>query len=428
MKRTNDRAWFVRNERGVARAEADFAERRRRARIITAFAVFLAIAVVGGCKERDADASKGGANASAAASPDQAAADRVAAMIDALCVQKREDDVEERCRATRDAWNALTDAQKALVAGESADPDYFGRDTGDASRDDPLNADGIGENEILVVSFGTSFNESRVEDIGSVEKAVAAAYPDWSVRRAFSSQIILNHILARDGEKIDSVEEALERAVANGAKRLVVQPTLLMPGAEYDEVVATVERYAERFESVKIGKPLLGRPSGVADVANEDETKALEAVVADAVDVSGFDSLDSVAREGIAFVLLGHGTSHAARVAYAQTQAAAKKLGYDSVWIGTVEGKPESTARDVVMESVATAGFKKITLRPFMMVAGDHAHNDMAGDDPESWRSRFLASGKFESVDVQIRGLGRVDAIRAMLLERLADAMEEREE
>ena len=165
---------------------------------------------------------------------DQEAADNVAALIDAIYVQQRTDETDAQCAAAKEAWDALTDAQKELVAGENADPDYFGRDTGDASLDDPRNQDEIGENELLVVSFGTSFNDSRVEDIKAIEDTLQEAYPDWSVRRAFTAQIIINHVQARDGEAIDNMEQALERAVANGVQNLIIQPTHLMHGAEYD--------------------------------------------------------------------------------------------------------------------------------------------------------------------------------------------------
>ena len=149
---------------------------------------------------------------------DQEAADAVAALIDAIYVQERTEDTDEQCAQAKAAWDALTDAQRELVEGENADPDYFGRDTGDASKDDPRNQDDIGENEILVVSFGTSFNDSRVSDIKGVEDAIQAANPDWSVRRAFTAQIIINHVQARDGEFIDNMDQALERAAANGVK------------------------------------------------------------------------------------------------------------------------------------------------------------------------------------------------------------------
>ncbi|MBR0225081.1 MAG: sirohydrochlorin cobaltochelatase [Thermoguttaceae bacterium] len=344
----------------------------------------------------------------------------LAKLIDSIYTPTYKEDSAARCALARWAWDELTDAQKARVKGEHADPDYFGLDTGDASLDDPLNADEIGENEILIVSFGTSFNESRVEDIGGVEKAVAAAWPDWSVRRAFTSQIIVNHILARDDEKLDNVQQALDRAVANGVKNLVVLPTLLMRGAEYDEAVGLVERNADKFETVRIAEPLLGR----SDASDADKESAVKAVVAEAVRGAGYESLGTAASGGVAFVLVGHGTSHAASVAYSQTQAKLGELGYDNVWIGTVEGKPESTELQAVIDAVAAAGYKKVVLRPFMVVAGDHAHNDIAGDDEDSWKSRFVASGKFESVDVQIAGLGRIAAIRDLYLSRLAETME----
>ena len=177
------------------------------------------------------------------ANTDQEAADEAAALIDAIYVQERTDDTDQQCVDAKAAWDALTDTQKELVEGENADPDYFGRDAGDASKDDARNQDEIGEKEILVVSFGTSFNDSRVADVKGIEDALQEAYPDWSVRRAFTAQIIINHVQARDGEKIDNVNQALERAVANGVKDMVIQPTHLMHGAEYDELMEVVETY-----------------------------------------------------------------------------------------------------------------------------------------------------------------------------------------
>ena len=314
----------------------------------------------------------------------------------------------------QEAWDKLTDAQKELVEGENADPDYFGRDTGDASKDDPLNEDNIGENEILVVSFGTSFNDSRAEDIGGVEKALQAAYPDWSVRRAFTAQIIINHVQARDDEKIDNMDQALERAVDNGVKNLVVQPTHLMHGAEYDELTEAVENYKDKFESVKIAEPLLGEVGADETAINEDKAAVAEAITAEAVKTAGFDSLDAAKEEGTAFVFMGHGTSHTAKISYSQMQAQMEQLGYENVFIGTVEGEPEDTACEAVIEKLKNAGYKKVILRPLMVVAGDHANNDMAGDDDDSWKSQFEASGAFDSIDTQIAGLGEIDAIQQL--------------
>ena len=354
---------------------------------------------------------------------DQVAADNCAALIDAIYVQERTDETDAQCAAAKEAWDALTDAQKELVEGENADPDYFGRDTGDASQDDPLNQDEIGENEILVVSFGTSFNTSRVQDIGGIEKAIAEANPDWSVRRAFTSQIIINHIQARDDEKIDNVEQALDRAVANGVKNLVVQPTHLMHGAEYDDLVEAVEAYADNFDSVKIAEPLLGEVGADAAETNSDKETVAKAVVDQAVSETEYDSLDAAAEEGVAFVFMGHGTSHTAKVTYSQMQTQMNDLGYDNVFIGTVEGEPEETSCENIIAAVKDAGYTKVVIRPLMVVAGDHANNDMAGDEDDSWKSMFLADGSFESVECQIAGLGEIEAVQKVYVAHTADAI-----
>ena len=368
----------------------------------------------------EAEATEEAADDSAS---DQEAADKVAALIDQIYVQERNDNTDEQCKEAKEAWDALTDAQKELVEGENADPDYFGRDTGDASKDDPLNGDDIGDNELLVVSFGTSFNDSRTADIGGIEKALQTAYPDWSVRRAFTAQIIINHVQARDGEKIDNVDQALERAVDNGVKNLVVQPTHLMRGAEYDELVEAVENYKDKFETVKIAEPLLGEVGADADAVNSDKEAVAKALTAEAVKDAGYDSLDAAKEDGTAFVFMGHGTSHTAKVSYSQMQTQMKDLGYDNVFIGTVEGEPEETSCESVIDAVEKAGYKKVVLRPLMVVAGDHANNDMAGDDDDSWLSMFKASGKFDSVDTQITGLGEIKDIQQIYVDHTAEAM-----
>ena len=345
---------------------------------------------------------------------DEMAAKNVADLIDAIYVQERNENTDEQCKAAKDAWDALTDAQKELVEREEADPDYFGRDTGDASKDDPRNEDNIGDNELLVVSFGTSFNDSRVKDIKGVEDALQAAYPDWSVRRAFTAQIIINHVQARDGEKIDNMQQAMDRAVANGVKNLVVQPTHLMHGAEYDEMMEMIDDYRDKFESVAVAEPLLGEVGADATVINEDKEAVAKAVTAEAVATAGYDSVEAAAKDGTAFVFMGHGTSHTAKVSYSQMQTAMQTLGYDNVFIGTVEGEPESTSCENVIEAVKAAGYTKVVLRPLMVVAGDHANNDMAGADEDSWLSQFEASGAFDSVDCQIAGLGGVADVQQL--------------
>ena len=343
---------------------------------------------------------------------DQAAADEVAAMIDAIYVQTRTDETDAQCEAAKAAWDALTDAQKALVEGDEASPDYFGLDTGDASKDDPRNQDDIGENELLVVSFGTSFNDSRVADIKGIEDALQEANPDWSVRRAFTAQIIINHIQARDGEKIDNMDQALERAVANGVKNLVVQPTHLMHGAEYDEMCEAIEAYRDKFESVSIAEPMLGEVGSDATVINADKEAVAKAITAAAVADAGFESLDAAKDAGTAFVFMGHGTAHVAKVTYSQMSTQMQTLGYENVFIGTVEGEPEETSCEAVIEAVKAAGYTNVVLRPLMVVAGDHANNDMAGSEDDSWKTMFEAAGF--TVDCQIAGLGEIADVQAL--------------
>ncbi|MGN0261276.1 MAG: sirohydrochlorin cobaltochelatase [Eggerthellaceae bacterium] len=358
-------------------------------------------------------------------SDDQAAADEVAALIDAIYVQERTDETDAQCEAAKAGWDALTDEQKALVEGEYADPGYFGDDTGDASADDPRNADDIGENEILVVSFGTSYNDSRVQDIKSIEDAIAEANPDWSVRRAFTAQIIINHIQARDGEKIDNMDQALQRAIDNGVKNLVIQPTHLMHGAEYDEMMASIDAVSDQFESVKVAEPLLGPAAEDVNEINEDKVAVTDAVVDAAAKDAGYESAQAAADDGVAFVFLGHGTAHEAKVVYTQMQNQMTEAGYANAFVGTVEGEPEETSVDAVAQAVADAGYTKVILRPLMVVAGDHANNDMAGEDEDSWKSIFEATGNFDSVEAQIAGLGSIPAVQDLYLAHTAAVMAE---
>ena len=402
-----------------------------------AMAAALSAALLVGCGSTAASTDSAAASTVAAESTaedaektaDEGDADEVAAkncadLIDAIYVQERSADTDAQCEAAKAAWDALTDTQKELVEGENADPDYFGRDTGDAGKDDPRNADDIGENELLVVSFGTSFNGSRAADIKGIEDALQAAYPDWSVRRAFTAQIIINHVQARDGEKIDNMQQALDRAVANGVKNLVVQPTHLMHGAEYDEMMEMIDEYKDKFESVAVAEPLLGEVGADAAVINADKEAVAKAVTAAAVKDAGFDSLDAAAEEKVAFVFMGHGTSHTAKVSYSQMQTAMQTLGYSNVFIGTVEGEPEETACENVIEAVKAAGYTKVILRPLMVVAGDHANNDMAGADDDSWLSQFQASGDFASVECQIAGLGEIEDIQQRYIEHTKAAID----
>ena len=331
------------------------------------------------------------------ADADQQAADNVAALIDKIYVQERTETTDDDCKAAKEAWDA---------------------------QDDARNADEIGENELLVVSFGTSYNDSRVEDIKGIEDALQEAYPDWAVRRAFTAQIIINHVQARDGEVIDNMQQALDRAVENGVKNLVVQPTHLMHGAEYDEMAEVLEQYQDKFESVAIAEPMLGEVGDDATVINEDKAAVAQAVADAAVQEAGFDSMEAAAEDGTAFVFLGHGTSHTAKVSYSQMQTQMEELGFKNAFIGTVEGEPEDTACEAVIEKVKEAGYKKVILRPLMVVAGDHANNDMAGSEEDSWKSMFEASGSFDSVDAQIAGLGRIDAVKQLYVDHTKAAID----
>ena len=356
--------------------------------------------------------------------------DTVNALIEAIQVQSRDDNTDKYCAIAHAYYAALSDSDKKKLE----DPDYFGLDTGDATKDDPLNQDNIGEKELLVVSFGTSFNESRAEDIGKVEKALAEAYPDWSVRRAFTAQIIINHIQARDEIKIDNMTQALERAVANGVKTLVVQPTHLMHGEEYDELVRELAKYENKIASIKVAEPLLGKVGSDAATVNADKEAVAKAAVAETVAKSKYDTLEAMEADSTAIVFMGHGTSHGANITYAQMQAQMTVLGYKNVFIGTVEGKPESTALPEVKKAVEAAGYKKVILRPLMVVAGDHANNDMADEEHGSlsWFDGFAYGGEMEEVEgyegpvnvgegfgvenvsCQIEGLGRIAEIQAL--------------
>lgn len=354
---------------------------------------------------------------------DQMAADKVAELIDAIYVQERNENTDEQCKAAKEAWDALTDAQKELVEGEDADPDYFGRDTGDAGLDNPLNFDRISEKEILVVSFGTSFNDSRAKDIGGIEKKIAEAFPDWSVRRAFTAQIIINHIQARDNEFIDNMDQALERAVNNGVKQLIVQPTHLMRGAEYDELVEAVKKYEDSFEMIAIPNPLLGEVGEDSTIVNQDKETVAKAIAEEALKESGFKDMAEAEDNSVAYVFMGHGTSHKAAVTYDQMNTQFKLLDYKNVFVGTVEGEPEDTEVENVINAVKEAGYKNVVLRPLMIVAGDHANNDMAGDDEDSWKSLFEASGEFDTVTTQISGLGRIEAIEQIYIDHITEVL-----
>lgn len=333
---------------------------------------------------------------------DEVAAKNCADLIDAIYVQERSADTDAQCEAAKAAWDALTDTQKELVEGENADPDYFGRDTGDAGKDDPRNADDIGENELLVVSFGTSFNGSRAADIKGIEDALQAAYPDWSVRRAFTAQIIIDKLKKRDGITIDNMTEALDRCVEDGVKEIVVQPTHLMAGLEYADVKDELDKYADKFDKISLGDPLL---------TSDDDYKKVAAAIKE--NMASFDDGKT------ALCLMGHGTEADSNADYAKMQEVFKNEGLTQFFVGTVEAEP--TCEDVIAAASA-AGYKKAVLAPFMVVAGDHANNDMADEtDPDSWAAKFVAAG-FE-VTCLLQGLGQNAAVDDIYVSHVDDAI-----
>lgn len=284
-------------------------------------------------------------------------------------------------------------------AGEDEDEDYT---TGDASLDNPLNQDEIGESELLVVSFGTSFNDSRRLTIGAIESALIDAFPDYSVRRGFTSQIIIDHVMSRDGEDIDNITEALDRAADNGVKTLVIQPTHLMDGLEYNDVVDEVATYADAFEQVVIGEPLLTSEDDYIAVA-----KAITAATAE------YDDGET------AICFMGHGTEAESNEVYEHLQQVLNDLGYENYYIGTVEAEPSV---DDVLAAVDAGDYKKVVLEPLMVVAGDHANNDMAGDEEGSWKTTFEDAGY--EVTCVLRGLGEIEDIQKLYVEHAQAAID----
>lgn len=346
--------------------------------------------------------------------------DTVNELIEAIQVQYRDENTDKYCKIAKAYYDALSDDEESpLYKGLLDDPDYFGADTGDATKDKIKEAERqaaeIGEKELLVVSFGTSFNESRVKTILAVENALEEAYPDYSVRRAFTAQIIINHIASREGYTIDDMEMALDRAVEAGVKELVVQPTHLMHGYEYDEMVEVIAEYGDEFEKIAISDPLLSSDNDKRIVAQY----AVGKVIAD----GGYNSIDEMEASGTAIVFMGHGTEHPANETYTEMQEVMDEY-YNNVFVGTVEGLPDGTDADSVLAKVQDAGYTSVILRPLMVVAGDHANNDMADtDDPESWASVFGAGLGADNVKCQINGLGEIEEVQQLYVEHVKDIL-----
>ncbi len=307
--------------------------------------------------------------------------------------------------STAAATEAATEAPAESAAEENSgaealDPEE-NYDTGDASLDNPRNQDEIGDTELLVVSFGTSYNDSRRLTIGAIEEAMEEAFPDASVRRAFTSQIIIDHVASRDGEVIDNVEEALERAIANGVQTLVVQPTHLMNGLEYEELTSTLAEYSDSFAQVAVGEPML--------TSEEDFQTVLDAVV---------EATASYDDGKTAIVFMGHGTEHEANGVYATFQSMLTEQGYDNYYVGTVEATPYL---EDVLAAVQEGDYTRVVLRPLMVVAGDHANNDMAGDEEGSWKLAFEEAGY--QVECVLEGLGQLEAVQQLFVDHAQAAL-----
>ncbi|WP_347497281.1 sirohydrochlorin cobaltochelatase [Ruminococcus flavefaciens] len=295
-----------------------------------------------------------------------------------------------------------TDAAEVETTTEAKEEDEENYDTGDASLDNIRNQDEIGDSELLVISFGTSFNDSRRLTIGAIENALEKAFPDYAVRRGFTANIVIDHVNKRDGVLIDDIDAALKRAVDNKVKTLVVQPTHLMNGLEYEEVTDKIAEYSDAFDKVVIGEPLL---------TSDDDFAKVEKAITDWT--KDYDDGET------AICFMGHGTEAASNAVYQKMQDLLTKDGFTNYYVGTVEAEP--SLEDVIAK-VKEGNYKKVVLEPLMVVAGDHANNDMAGDEEDSWKSEFLAEG-FE-VECLLRGLGENEDIQKIYVEHAQKAID----
>lgn len=298
----------------------------------------------------------------------------------------------------------LSAAVIAGCSGESKESagDEENYDTGDAALDNVRNQDDIGENELMVVSFGTSYNDNRRLTIGAIEDELEKAFPGYSVRRAFTSQIIIDHVKTRDNIAIDNVGEALARGEKSGVKNLVIQPTHLMNGLEYTDLVNEAAEYSDAFEQVAVGEPLL---------TSDADFKAVIKAITEAT--AQYDDGET------AICFMGHGTEAESNQVYEKMQDMLKEAGYNNYYIGTVEAEP---GLEDVLAAVQENAYKKVVLEPLMIVAGDHANNDMAGDEEGSWKTAFEGAGY--EVTCILRGLGELEGIQQLFAEHAQAAID----
>lgn len=255
---------------------------------------------------------------------------------------------------------------------------------------------------ILVVSFGTSYNDNRDLTIGAIETAIANAFPEYEVRRAFTSQIIIDKLKERDKLEIDNVEEALDRAAADGIKELIVQPTHLMDGYEYHDLASALTDYLEKFDKIILADPLLSK-----DADFEAVIKAITERTAD------YDN----GKTAICF--MGHGTEAESNAAYAKLQKMLTQDGYENYYIGTVEAEP--SLDDVIAMLKEKGNYEKVMLQPLMVVAGDHANNDMAGEDEDSWKNILEKEGY--EVSCVLEGLGQIETVQDIYVGHIQTAI-----
>lgn len=253
---------------------------------------------------------------------------------------------------------------------------------------------------ILLVSFGTSFNETREKNIDSIEKEVRNLYPDYSIYSAWTSKMIINKVAKRDAVKINTVTEAMKEIVHDGVLELTVQPTHIINGLENDFMTADVMEFKDHFQRLSFGSPLL---------TNIEDVRSIVDVLAQAYPLKD---------KTRALVLMGHGSTHHSNFSYAALEYTFKEMGYDNVFVGTIEAYPDI---DVVLKSVNSYRPSEIILIPFMLVAGDHAVNDMAGDEDDSWKNIFESAGY--PVTCSVKGLGEYRGIRDLYIKHLEAAL-----
>ena len=323
----------------------------------------------------------------------------VAGMLSGCSGDSSDSSAKDSSSAADSSSVAETSAETSEEETMDDDENY---DTGDASLDDIRNQDNIGDNELLVLSFGTSYNDSRRLTIGAIEGDLEKAFPDFSVRRGFTANIIIDHVQRRDNILIDDVDVALERAVNNGVKNLVVQPTHLMHGLEYDELVKEVGNYSDAFDQVVFGEPLLN---------SDDDFARVEKAITEWT--ASYDDGET------AICFMGHGTEADSNEVYQKMQDLLTKDGYTNYFVGTVEAQP---SLDDVLAKVQAGDYKRVVLEPLMVVAGDHANNDMAGDEDGSWKKTFEDAGY--EVECLLRGLGENEDIRAIYVDHAKAAID----